>query len=96
MRKLSLDRKLLDPIEIASVDEKRHLQLKRMKWSLRHAYENVTMYRQRFENAGVHPDNLNSLSDLSKFPFTYKEDLRAHYPFGLFAVPREEIIRIHA
>ncbi|MBH68060.1 MAG: phenylacetate--CoA ligase [Rhodospirillaceae bacterium] len=96
MRNLNPNRKLLDPIEIASIDEIRNLQLKRMKWSLRHAYENVVMYRQRFDDVGVAPDDLKSLSDLSKFPFTYKEDIRTHYPFGLFAVPREEIIRIHA
>jgi phenylacetate-CoA ligase len=86
----------LDPIEIASLDEIQALQLKRLKWSLRHAYENVAMYRQRFDEAGVHPDDLNSLSDLAKFPFTYKDDLRNNYPFGLFAVPREQIMRVHA
>ncbi len=86
----------LDPIEIASLDEIQALQLKRLKWSLRHAYDNVAMYRQRFDDAGVHPDDLKSLADLAKFPFTYKNDLRDHYPFGLFAVPRSEIIRIHA
>jgi phenylacetate-CoA ligase len=86
----------LDPIEIASLDEIQALQLKRLKWSLRHAYDNVAMYKQRFDDAGVHPDDLKSLADLAKFPFTYKNDLRDHYPFGLFAVPRSEIIRIHA
>ena len=87
---------ILDPIETASVDEIRALQLKRMKWSLRHAYDNVPMYRQRFEEAGVHPDDLKTLTDLAKFPFTTKGDLRDNYPFGLFAVPREQIVRIHA
>ncbi|PCH70057.1 MAG: phenylacetate--CoA ligase [Rhodobacteraceae bacterium] len=86
----------LDPIEIASLDEIQALQLKRLKWSLRHAYDNVAMYKKRFDDAGVHPDDLKSLADLAKFPFTYKNDLRDHYPFGLFAVPRSEIIRIHA
>ncbi|KUJ81027.1 phenylacetate--CoA ligase PaaK [Ruegeria profundi] len=86
----------LDPIEIASIDEIRATQLERLKWSLRHAYENVSMYKQRFDEAGVHPDDLQQLSDLSKFPFTYKNDLRDNYPFGLFAVPRSELIRLHA
>ncbi len=86
----------LDPIETASRDEIEALQLERLKWSLRHAYDNVPMYRQRFDEKGVHPDDLKSLADLSKFPFTVKNDLRDNYPFGLFAVPREQIIRIHA
>ncbi|MGE4610826.1 MAG: phenylacetate--CoA ligase PaaK [Paracoccaceae bacterium] len=86
----------LDPIEIASCDEIQALQLKRLKWSLQHAYDNVPMYRKRFDDKGVHPDDLKSLADLSKFPFTYKDDLRANYPFGLLAVPREKILRIHA
>ncbi|GLO69297.1 phenylacetate-coenzyme A ligase [Phaeobacter inhibens] len=86
----------LDPIEIASIDEIRSLQLDRLKWSLRHAYDNVPMYKQRFDEAGVHPDDLQELSDLAKFPFTYKNDLRDNYPFGLFAVPREQIMRLHA
>ncbi|WP_299672972.1 phenylacetate--CoA ligase PaaK [uncultured Roseobacter sp.] len=86
----------LDPIEIASVDEIRQVQLERLTWSLRHAYENVPMYRARFDAAGVHPDDLNDLSDLARFPFTQKDDLRANYPFGMFAVPKEQIIRVHA
>ncbi|WP_300056515.1 phenylacetate--CoA ligase PaaK [uncultured Roseobacter sp.] len=86
----------LDPIEIASVDEIRQVQLERLAWSLRHAYENVPMYRARFDAAGVHPDDLNDLSDLARFPFTQKDDLRANYPFGMFAVPKEQIIRVHA
>jgi phenylacetate-CoA ligase len=86
----------LERIEIASLDEIQALQLDRLKWSLRHAYDNVAMYRKRFDEAGVHPDDLKSLSDLAKFPFTYKDDLRDNYPFGLFAVPREQIIRVHA
>ncbi|MCW1956508.1 MAG: phenylacetate--CoA ligase [Roseobacter sp.] len=86
----------LDPIEIASRDEIMALQLERMKTTLKHAYDNVEMYKARFEAAGVHPEDLTSLSDLAKFPFTYKDDLRANYPFGLSAVPREELVRIHA
>ena len=96
MKDLTPNKADLDPIEIASIDEIRNLQLDRLKWSLRHAYDNVAMYRQRFDEAGVHPDDLQSLSDLSKFPFTYKNDLRDNYPFGLFAVPREQITRLHA
>ncbi|WP_146346561.1 phenylacetate--CoA ligase PaaK [Falsiphaeobacter marinintestinus] len=96
MKDLSPKKGDLDPIEIASIDAIRNLQLERLKWSLRHAYDNVPMYKTRFDEAGVHPDDLQSLSDLSKFPFTYKNDLRDNYPFGLLAVPREQIIRIHA
>jgi len=96
MKDLTPARETLDPIEIASLDEIRALQFDRLKWSLRHAYDNVSMYRERFDKAGVHPDDLKQLSDLAKFPFTYKADLRDHYPFGLFAVPREQISRVHA
>ncbi|KXF89144.1 phenylacetate--CoA ligase PaaK [Phaeobacter inhibens] len=96
MEDLSPKKGELDPIEIASIDEIRSLQLDRLKWSLRHAYDNVPMYKQRFDEAGVHPDDLQQLSDLAKFPFTYKNDLRDNYPFGLFAVPREQIMRLHA
>lgn len=96
MKDLTPNRADLDPIEIASRDEIQALQLERLKWSLRHAYDNVAMYRARFDAAGVHPDDLKSLADIAKFPFTYKNDLRDNYPFGLFAVPREQIIRLHA
>ncbi len=96
MKDLTPDPSTLDPIETASIDEIRALQLDRMRWSLAHAYENVPMYRQRFDAAGVHPDDLHALSDLAKFPFTTKSDLRDNYPFGLFAVPREKIVRLHA
>ncbi|MEP0153074.1 phenylacetate--CoA ligase PaaK [Pseudophaeobacter sp.] len=96
MKDLSPNKADLDAIEIASIDEIRALQLERLKWSLRHAYDNVPMFKERFDAAGVHPDDLQQLSDLSKFPFTYKNDLRDNYPFGLFAVPREQIIRLHA
>ena len=96
MKDLTPAKDSLDAIEIASLDEIRALQLDRLQWSLNHAYENVAMYRKRFDDAGVHPSDLKSLSDLAKFPFTYKTDLRDNYPFGLFAVPREQIARIHA
>ena len=96
MKDLTPAKSDLDPIEIASIDEIRALQLDRLKWSLRHAYDNVAMYRERFDAAGVHPDDVTDLSDLAKFPFTYKNDLRDHYPFGMFAVPDEKIIRVHA
>lgn len=86
----------LEPIETASQDELRALQLQRLKWSIRHAYENVPHYRRSFEQAGVHPDDLRSLADLAKFPFTEKRDLRDNYPFGMFAVPRERVARVHA
>jgi phenylacetate-CoA ligase len=96
MSNLIPDPSILDPIEIASRDEISALQLERMQWSLRHAYDNVPMYKARFDEAGVHPDDLKSLADLAKFPFTHKDDLRNNYPFGMFAVPREQISRIHA
>ena len=86
----------LEPIETASPDELQSLQLQRLKATLQHAYANVPHYRQRFDEKGVHPDDLTSLSDLAKFPFTGKDDLRANYPFGMFAVPRDKVIRIHA
>lgn len=85
-----------DPIEHASADELRSLQLERLKWSLRHAYDNVPHYKARFDEAGVHPDDLKDLSDLARFPFTTKQDLRQNYPFGMFAVPRSNIARVHA
>ncbi|NUO57447.1 MAG: phenylacetate--CoA ligase [Hamadaea sp.] len=86
----------LDAIETASVDELRALQLQRLRWSVRHAYENVPHYRTTLDAAGVHPDDLRELSDLARIPFTTKADLRANYPFGMFAVPRERVVRIHA
>jgi len=86
----------LEPIETASRDELRALQLRRLKWSLRYAYDNVAPYQHRCDANGVHPAQLRELEDLSRFPFTTKEDLRDHYPFGLFAVPREKITRLHA
>ena len=86
----------LEPIEKASRDEIAALQLERLKWSVRHAYDNVPHYRKSFDEKGVHPDDLKTLADLAKFPFTTKTDLRDNYPFGLFAVPREKIARVHA
>ena len=86
----------LEPIETASRDELTSLQLERLKWSLRHAYENSRVYRRKFDEAGVHPDDLATLADLSRFPFTKKSDLRDNYPFGMFAVEQERIARIHA
>jgi len=86
----------LEPIETASREELADLQLQRLQWSLRHAYDQVPHYRQAFDAAGVHPDDCRSLADLRIFPFTTKEDLRANYPFGMFAVPREDVVRVHA
>ncbi|MDH5540158.1 MAG: phenylacetate--CoA ligase [Rhizobacter sp.] len=86
----------LEAIETASHDELQALQLKRLKWSLQHAYDNVAHYRKQFEQQGVHPGDLKTLQDLAKFPFTSKQDLRANYPFGMFAVPREKVVRVHA
>jgi len=90
------DQATLDPVERVSVDELRALQLERLQWSLRHAYENVGHYRAAFEAAGVHPDDCRELADLARFPFTTKADLRDNYPFGMFAVPREQVVRVHA
>ena len=86
----------LDPIETASRDEIQALQLQRLRWSLQHAYDNVPHYRKAFDDKGVHPNDLQTLADLAKFPFTYKKDLRDNYPFGMFAVPRNQVMRVHA
>jgi phenylacetate-CoA ligase len=86
----------LEPIETASRDELAALQLERLKWSLAHAYENSPVYRRKFDEAGVHPGDVKTLADLSRFPFTSKKDLRDNYPFGMFAVPQEQVSRIHA
>jgi len=86
----------LEPIEKASVDELHALQLKRLRWSLKHAYEKVPHYRKTFDAAGVRPDDLKDLAGLAKFPFTTKADLRANYPFGMFAAPMDDIVRVHA
>jgi phenylacetate-CoA ligase len=93
---LTPPRETLEPIETASIDELRSLQLERLRWSLRHAYDHVEHHRRAFEAADVHPDDLRSLEDLARFPFTSKQDLRDTYPFGMFAVPREQVARIHA
>ena len=86
----------LEPIETASRDELVALQLSRLKWTLAHAYDNVAHYRRMFDEAGVRPTDLKSLDDLAKFPFTVKSDLRDNYPFKMFAVPRDRVVRIHA
>ena len=87
--------KSFDDVEFASRDEIIALQTARMAWTLRHAYQNVPFYRKKFDCYGVHPDDFKQLSDIEKFPHTEKKDLRDNYPFGLFAVPREQISRIH-
>jgi phenylacetate-CoA ligase len=87
---------VLDPLETASVDQLREHQLDRLRWSLSHAYQNVPLYRQRFDANGVHPDDIRSLDDLAKFPFTTKTDLRDNYPYGMFAVPMHDVVRVHA
>jgi phenylacetate-CoA ligase len=85
-----------EAIELASIDELRALQLERLQWSVRHAYRNVPHYRRSFDATGVRPEDLKRLEDLSRFPFTVKGDLRDNYPFGMFAVPRSEVVRVHA
>lgn len=85
-----------DQMATASIDQLRQHQLNRMRWSLKQAYDNVPLYRQRFDELGVHPEDLKSLEDLAKFPFTTKADLRDNYPYGMFAVPMQEIVRLHA
>ncbi|MDQ8936569.1 phenylacetate--CoA ligase PaaK [Acinetobacter rudis] len=86
----------MEQVEKISVDELRALQLRRLKKTLQHAYENSPVYKQKFDEAGVHPDDFQCLADLAKFPFTTKKDLRDNYPFGMFAVPKEKIVRVHA
>ncbi|MCB2026682.1 MAG: phenylacetate--CoA ligase, partial [Ottowia sp.] len=86
----------LEPIEKAGIDELRALQLERLKKTLAHAYANSPVYKAKFDAAGVHPQDCQSLADLAKFPFTTKQDLRDNYPFGMFAVPREQVSRVHA
>jgi phenylacetate-CoA ligase len=96
MRDLSPKAGDLEPIETASQDELQALQLERLRWTLRHAYENVPHYRASFDAAGVGPQDCRELADLARFPFTTKQDLRENYPFGMFAVPREQVVRVHA
>ena len=86
----------LEPIEIAPAEQLARLQLQRLQWTLRHAYDNVPEYQRRFDAAGVHPGDCRSLDDLARFPFTTKEHLRRNYPFGMFAVPRAQVVRVHA
>ena len=86
----------LEPIEKCSKEELQQIQLDRLRWSLAHAYDNVPRYRQKFDAAGVKPAQGRSLEDLARFPFTTKADLRETYPFGMFAVPMDRIVRIHA
>jgi len=95
-RRAAPPRDILDPIEIASRDEIAALQLGRLRWSLRHAYDNVAHFRAKCDAKGVHPDHLKDLRDLSRFPFTTKDDLRQTYPFGMFAVPQDQVVRVHA
>ena len=85
-----------EAIEAASRDEITALQIERLRWSLRQAYDNVDHYRRKFDAHGVHPDDLKTLDDLPKFPFSAKDDLRENYPFALFAVPRDQVVRVHA
>ncbi len=94
--KNTLDPDSLDPIERASVDELRALQLTRLQWSVRHAYTNVPHYRAAFESVDAHPQDIRAANDLAALPFTTKADLRDNYPFGMFAVPREQVARVHA
>ena len=96
MRDLTPDRASLDAIETASRDKISSLQLERLKWSLGHAYDNVPHYKEKFDAAGIAPGDLNDLSDLGKFPFMVKDDLRQNYPFSMFAVPRQKVVRVHA
>ena len=86
----------LEPIEKASLDELRGLQLERLRRTLAHAYDKVPHYRKAFDAAGIRPGDLRDLADLAKFPFTTKADLRENYPFGMFAVPMHDIVRVHA
>lgn len=96
MQDLAPKKSDLDSIEIASRDEITALQVERLKWSLNHAYVNVKHYKHAFDQHGVHPDDLHTLADLTKFPYTVKADLRENYPFGMFAVPSDKVVRVHA
>jgi phenylacetate-CoA ligase len=93
---MKMNNNALEQIETASIDELRSVQLQRLKKTLQHAYDNSSVYKKKFDDAGVHPDDLKNLADLAKFPFTTKKDLRDNYPFGMFAVPQEQIVRVHA
>ena len=96
LRKLAPEKTELDPIEFASIADIRKLQLERLSWTLKHAYDNVPHYRAKFDSAGAKPGELKTLEDLARFPFTTKADLRENYPFGMFAVPESQVARIHA
>lgn len=93
---MKMNNNALEQIETASIDELRSVQLQRLKKTLQHAYDNSSVYKKKFDDAGVHPEDLKNLADLAKFPFTTKKDLRDNYPFGMFAVPQEQIVRVHA
>jgi phenylacetate-CoA ligase len=96
LAELKPDPQILDRAEVAARADLAALQRERLAWTLRHAYENVPHYRAAFDAAGVHPSDFRDLPDLARFPFTSKADLRDNYPFGLFAVPRERVARLHA
>ncbi len=96
MRDLTPKKKELEPIEIASIDEIKALQLVRLKWSVDHAYNNVAFYKKKYDEIGIHPSDLKHLEDIKLFPFTTKEDLRKNYPFDMFANKLRDIARIHA
>ncbi len=96
MKDLTPPKDILDPIEIASRDEITALQEQRMAWSLRHAYDNSPFFKANFDKHGAHPDDFKTLADLAKFPFTMKQDLRDTYPFGMFAMPQDQVARVHA
>ena len=96
MRDLTPRKEELEPIEIASLDEIQDLQLRRLKWSINHAYNNIEFYKRKYDHLGVHPNDLKQLSDIKLFPFTTKEDLRNNYPFEMFAVDMKDVVRVHA
>ena len=96
MRDLTPKKQELEPIEIASIDEIKALQLSRLKWSVDHAYKNVAFYKKKYDEIGIHPGDLKYLEDIKLFPFTTKEDLRKNYPFNMFAHKLKDIARIHA
>jgi len=96
MKDLSPKKQDLEPIEIASIDEIKALQLNRLKWSVNHAYNNVAFYKNKYDEIGIHPSDLKHLEDIKLFPFTTKEDLRQNYPFKMFAHKLDDIARIHA
>ena len=96
MKDLTPRKEELESIEIASLDEIQDLQLRRLKWSVSHAYDNIEFYKRRYDHVGVHPTDLKQLSDIKLFPFTTKEDLRNNYPFEMFAVDMKDVVRVHA